>query len=102
MRFKILILLSVAGISVLMYYCSPALYIPVIQDSENAKISLDTLLMGRKLYIDNCASCHTLYLPERFTARKWEMELNEMQKKAKINDHQKVIILKYLTSKSPE
>jgi len=100
MRFKIPIFLSALGLVVLMYYCSPTLYVPVAADAEKTNTSLDTLLAGRKLYINNCGSCHALYLPERFTAIKWKMELDEMQKKARINDKQRTLIYKYLISKS--
>lgn len=75
---------------------------PIANDAEKAGTSLDTLMAGRNLYIDRCSGCHNLYLPGRFTATKWQKNVNEMQKKAKINDDQKTVILKYLTAKCRE
>jgi len=59
---------------------------------------LDSLSEGRKLYVAHCGSCHTLYLPERFKASEWEINVDEMQEKGKITDSQKAKILNYLKS----
>jgi nitrate/TMAO reductase-like tetraheme cytochrome c subunit len=75
------------------------LYLPVNDDAQRVGTSLDTLKNGRTLYINNCASCHNLYSPEKFTSKEWRKNVTAMQKRAKINDAQKEIILKYLTAK---
>lgn len=82
--------------------CSSALKIPSGEDAVKSGTSLDTLLEGRKLYISSCSSCHNLFLPEKFTHREWEKNVEEMQEKAKINDIQKELILKYLKSQSKD
>lgn len=80
--------------------CAQALYIPSLADSQNAQVSIDTLVLGRELYVKNCSSCHNLYLPERFTSKEWEKLIPEMQIKAKVNDEEASIITLYLKVRS--
>jgi len=82
--------------------CSQALYIPTFTDSQKAGISTDSLALGRKLYVNNCGSCHSLYQPERYTAAEWVKVMPEMQEKAKCNDQQAAIITKYLQARSKQ
>lgn len=99
LRYKIILLFILLGGISIFYRCGSVLYLPVTADAEKAGISLDTLNNGRNLYINNCASCHTLYAPEKFTTAEWKKNVNAMQKRAHINDEQKEQILKYLTLK---
>jgi len=80
--------------------CRQTLYIPTLADSQKTGVSTDTLVLGRKLYVNNCASCHSLYLPERFTIKEWEKSMPEMQIKAKCNNNETAIITKYLKARS--
>lgn len=82
--------------------CSQALYIPTFTDSQKAGVSADTLALGRKLYVNNCGSCHSLYQAERYTAGEWVKVMPEMQKKAKCNDQQVALITKYLQARSKQ
>jgi len=77
--------------------CSPGLYIPTSTDSQKTGISVDTLVMGRNLYVTNCGSCHNLYKGEHFTKSEWARVMPVMQKKAKINNEQRTMIVKYLS-----
>lgn len=77
--------------------CAPALYIPTLADSQKAGISTDSLVLGRKIYVNNCSNCHSLYRPEHFTKREWAKVIPVMQKKAKINNEQRNMIVKYLS-----
>jgi Dihaem cytochrome c len=77
--------------------CSPALYIPTLADSQKAGISTDSLVLGRKIYVNNCSNCHSLYRPEHFTKREWAKVMPVMQKKAKISNEQRTMIVKYLS-----
>lgn len=86
--------------SILICGCSAALKVPTPADAQKTGTQLSTLAKGREMYIDHCASCHNLYLPEKYTAAQWKTEVNVMQKKAKIDDVQKETILKYLILKS--
>jgi mono/diheme cytochrome c family protein len=96
--------IKIAGIvlisSILIYRCSAALLVPTAADAQKTGTPLNTLVQGREMYIGHCGSCHNLYLPEKLTASEWNREVNLMQRKAKINDDQKEVILKYLTAKS--
>lgn len=79
------------------FSCSPALYVPTEKNASDAA-SLEELKKGRSLYVGNCGSCHSLHLPEEFSAEAWDGHLEVMQKKAKVSDEQKILILKYLRS----
>ena len=76
--------------------CSTSLYIPS-ESQQTASASLAQLQEGRKLYVQKCGSCHTLYLPEKYTKPQWQQFLDEMQLKAAIDNLQKEQILKYLS-----
>jgi len=76
--------------------CSPGLYIPTLADSQKSGVSADSLAIGRKIYVNNCSNCHSLYRPEHFTKRDWAKVMPVMQKKAKINNEQRELIVKYL------
>ena len=61
-------------------------------------VRLADLQLGRKLFAANCASCHTLYSPSKFSTDQWEKIMVKMQKKAKIDDAKRDSILMYLTA----
>lgn len=82
--------------------CSQVLYIPTLADSQRTGVSTDTLVLGRNLYVNNCGSCHNLYQPERFTKKEWEKVMPVMQKKAKCNNQEISIIMKYLKARSKQ
>ena len=82
----------------LLISCSPSLYLPKEEDVSLTGYSLDTLLMGRKLYINKCSSCHNLFLPQQFNKEDWENILSEMKESAKINDQETNSIKIYLQS----
>ncbi len=96
MNSKFQILVLGLFLIILLKGCSPALYIPTLADSQKAGVSVDSLMIGRKLYVRNCGSCHNLYRAEQFTRKEWYRVMPDMQKKANINKDQKVMILKYL------
>ena len=75
------------------------LYIPTENDATTNNVSLQNLQKGRELYINSCASCHSLIDPAKLTKLKWEKEMVSMQKKAKIDDNKKDLILQYIEAK---
>ena len=79
----------------LLISCSTQLYIPT--ESVNS-ISVENLKKGRALYANNCASCHQLYLPNKYEAETWKHNLDEMQDRAKITDDQKKLVYDYLVN----
>lgn len=86
----------------LMSSCAPALYVPSAATTSDPA-ELTVLNEGRAMYVQHCGSCHSLFVPSDFSDEAWEAHLDQMQARAKISDHQKERILKYLTSyKKPE
>jgi cytochrome c5 len=88
---SIILIAIIASVS-----CSSALYTPS-ESQQTASASLAQLQEGRKLYVQKCGSCHTLYLPEKYTKLQWQQFLNEMQQKASIDNLEKEQILKYVS-----
>lgn len=82
-------------ILLLLASCSTALYQPV---SDSPSVSLIDLKKGRETYVNNCASCHQLYTPNKFSDKVWMDNLNEMQTRAKISDEEKALIYQYITN----
>lgn len=80
----------------ILFACAPSLYLPTDEQAARVGIPLEELQQGRKLYVDNCGSCHMLYLPNRFTVDKWEAEMVIMRTKVTITDRDEELILKYL------
>ncbi len=85
-----------AGLFIFLASCSVKLYEPS-PETVGLSTNLSNLKQGKKLYIENCASCHSLVQPEKHTAEKWVKLVNVMSKKAKINDEQASLILQYVT-----
>jgi hypothetical protein len=100
MYYKSKFLIAVGIFTMAVFACSQTLYKPTFADSQKTGVSLDTLALGRKLYVNNCSSCHSLYKPEQFTIKKWAQEMPTMGKKAKISEHQATLILKYISAGS--
>lgn len=80
--------------------CGTALYVPTQADAEHTGLPADTLLMGRKLYVDHCGSCHNLYLPEQFSKQHWIKEIPEMRQKAKISEEEARLIRNFILARS--
>ena len=55
---------------------------------------------GEELYYNKCSGCHRLHLKTEFTNEKWKSEIEEMGKKAKLNEDEKRMIIEYLTKDS--
>ena len=75
------------------FSCKPLLYLPSSSDPKEQ----NELLLGRKLYVNHCSSCHNLHLPKEYNAAQWKGNVDEMQEKAKITDGEKQLILQFLT-----
>lgn len=83
------------SVLLLLISCKSALYLPD-ESYVSSATSLNEMKAGRKLYVQKCAGCHTLYLPEKYTKPEWQLFLIEMQEKASVNNSEKELILKYL------
>ncbi|KAF2512721.1 cytochrome c [Flavobacterium zhairuonense] len=56
------------------------------------------LAAGKSLYENNCAKCHKLFEPTKFTKEEWQPILVRMQKKAKLDDTNMASITNYIHS----
>ncbi len=77
----------------LLFSCATELYQPL---TGTKKVPVEDLKKGRTLYVNKCAACHHLRLPNKYNEKEWVINLNEMQKKAKISDNEKQLIYDYL------
>jgi cytochrome c5 len=85
--------------AVLLCACSPALYIPSMDDASRTGVSADSLMLGRTLYTNHCGSCHNLHLPEQYTQAHWEKVMREMKRKAKISDEEAKLISSFVLAR---
>ena len=93
------ILKKVTGLTVLtgiIFACSTALYIPK-EGAGTSKEELKELNLGRTAYIKKCASCHTLYLPEKYSTAAWSSKVHEMSDRAKLSKEEEIQVIKYLS-----
>ena len=75
--------------------CGASLYVPGPADATPSA-SLAELTAGRELYAQSCSTCHSLFLPARFSPAEWRRNLERMQPRAHISDSDKTLILKFL------
>ena len=52
---------------------------------------------GEELYYEKCAGCHRLYQKSELSVDEWKVKLDEMAKRAKLDDEEKRLVLTYLT-----
>ncbi len=53
---------------------------------------------GKSMYENNCAKCHKLYDPKKFTKEEWAPILVRMGKKAKLDEAQLASVTDYIHS----
>jgi len=92
---NIFAILLLCGISA----CAANLYFPTENDAVMSNVPLEKLQKGRELYCNSCSNCHNLIEPARYKKEIWEKAMLVMQKKAKINNNEKDLILLYLEAK---
>ncbi len=56
-------------------------------------ISSDAL--GRKLYVGKCAKCHKLYDPAKYSDQQWQVWMDKMSRKAKLQPEQTELLSRY-------
>jgi mono/diheme cytochrome c family protein len=98
---KFLKIIFIAGF---FFSCSASLLLPTISDVTVAKkywSDADSLSLrqGYYLYVNKCGACHTLYNPAKFPEEKWKKEVPLMMPRAKINEQQVELILRYILTK---
>jgi cytochrome c1 len=62
--------------------------------------TLESLKVGRKLYISRCSACHSLKDPKALSVSEWPEMVDRMASNAKLTDDQKRAITQYLVSVS--
>ena len=72
-----------------------AIYAQIPNDSISNTLS-DSLKMGKEVFGNSCVRCHKLKDPTKFTKEEWPKLVGKMQKRAKITDEQKEMIVKYV------
>ena len=73
-----------------------SLYTPTSADATT-KATLAELQQGYSLYISNCGSCHSLYVPESFTPSQWTSVLGSMAPKTQLSSSQIQLVYKYVS-----
>ena len=98
-------ILTLAAITLLAVSCSTkktapaATSAPAVTAVASAPAALTPeLAEGKNLYDNNCAKCHKLYEPKKFTQEEWAPILVKMQKKAHLDDTQMASITNYIHS----
>jgi hypothetical protein len=60
----------------------------------------DTLNNGKIVCDTKCLNCHKVIDPGKFTTQQWSPIVAKMQKRSKITDTEKEMLIKYLASKA--
>lgn len=71
----------------------------VRMQEKGQTVSLDSLKLGYKLYVNNCSGCHSLHLPTEKSKEHWENLLPEMFTRTKLTDSQKDMVKLFIYSK---
>jgi hypothetical protein len=83
-------------VSLVFSSCTSELWVPTEADAT-PKVSFEELQKGRRKYVEKCSSCHSLYLPEKYSPAQWRIIVDDMEDEAKMNPGEKDLIVKYLT-----
>ncbi|MCD0471708.1 cytochrome c [Flavobacterium sp. JAS] len=71
---------------------------PAVTEAVKTTELTPELAASKSLYENNCAKCHKLFDPKKFSQEDWKPILVKMQKKAKLDDTQMASISNYITS----
>jgi len=69
-------------------------------DTVKSKMTVDSVKTGNELYVNKCSRCHKLKDPAKYTMVQWPGLVNKMQKRSKITDEEKAILLTYLATEA--
>jgi len=94
-------LLIVIGLGVLSFVACMTLMVPTSDDVQRAKAiwqdaDSNQLITGMQLYKRRCGTCHPLYPPTKYDSSHWVKFVDEYATEAKLTQHQKELILRYL------
>jgi cytochrome c5 len=95
-------ILTLAAITLFVVSCSTKKAVPatpaVTAVAPAAAELTPELAAGKSMYDNNCAKCHKLYEPKKFTQEEWAPILVRMQKKAHLDDTQMASVTSYIHS----
>lgn len=80
--------------------CGATLFAATPTDSIKSKVPIDSISSGKVLYENSCVRCHKLKEPANYTKQQWPGIVDKMQKRSRITDEQKAIILAYLLTEA--
>lgn len=83
--------------------CAGQIPEPELADAERVsgrwpETSVAGLVEGRRLYIDRCSGCHTLYRPAAYRPEQWAAMVEEMTERARLDRGQVDAIVRYLVA----
>ncbi len=98
-------LVRFVAICQLLVGCGGALSMPTAADEQaiakqwpgTTKADLEK---GRSAYVERCAGCHALPLPEEYPAQAWLGIMDRMAPKASLSDKERIDILRFTQATS--
>ena len=75
---------------------TPSAYVPTAADAT-ATATLADLQAGRTLFINNCGRCHTLPIPDDYSASQWKSILPGMTSRTSLTTAEVTQLTKYVT-----
>ncbi|MBB4804127.1 cytochrome c5 [Flavobacterium nitrogenifigens] len=95
-------ILILAGLALFVVSCGTQKAAPVasapVEAAPKTVALTPELEAGKNLYENNCAKCHKLYEPKKFTKEEWAPILVSMGKKAKLDGVQLASVTDYIHS----
>jgi mono/diheme cytochrome c family protein len=86
--------------------CASQLPVPSPADARRAEAlwpgtTQTDLADGRELFINRCASCHTLPMPQQFKQAAWPGFVDEMAEVARLDQPERAKLTRYLVLMAP-
>ncbi|MEI6487824.1 MAG: hypothetical protein WCP52_02610 [Bacteroidota bacterium] len=90
--------------SCFLFSCTTAVFKPTLSDVEHAKVvypsvNIDELNKGLTLYANKCGACHQIFVPNKISPKIWDAMMPKMKVRAKLEDEEMDLIVKYIKSK---
>lgn len=91
---KLLVLSSLAALTVLGYSCSPKAS-KTTATSANKAVSAEILAQGKEISETKCGKCHRLHETSEYNADQWTKILDRMIPKARLAEDQGNVLRQY-------
>lgn len=85
---------------IILFSCAGTLFAATQNDTLKNKMPIDSVKTGKELYVNSCVRCHKLKDPAKYTKAQWPELVTKMQKRSKITDEQKALIISYLATEA--